>query len=69
MKTSDVQFNTPPKPPQARISVLADLPVITVKDARPSSGGYMRGVNVLVPYGDDHGVILMAGVVVAQEKI
>lgn len=38
-----------PKPPTATISVVADVPAITIEDARPSTGGNINGASMLAP--------------------
>lgn len=38
-----------PKPPTATISVVADVPAITIEDARPSTGGDINGASMLAP--------------------
>ena len=38
-----------PKPPQASINVVADVPTISMEDARPSAGGDVGGVSMLAP--------------------
>lgn len=38
-----------PKPPTANISVVADVPAVTVEDARPTAGGDIGGASMLAP--------------------
>ena len=38
-----------PKPPSASISVVADVPAITIEDARPAAGGELGGESMLAP--------------------
>ncbi|KAL9630549.1 MAG: hypothetical protein Q9164_006357, partial [Protoblastenia rupestris] len=38
-----------PKPPQASIHVVADVPTITMEDARPNAGGDVAGESMLAP--------------------
>lgn len=38
-----------PKPPTATITVVADVPTITMEDARPSAGGDVNGTSMLAP--------------------
>lgn len=38
-----------PKPPTATITVVADVPAITMEDARPSAGGDVDGASMLAP--------------------
>jgi U3 small nucleolar RNA-associated protein MPP10 len=38
-----------PKPPTATITVVADVPAITMEDARPSAGGEVDGTSMLAP--------------------
>jgi len=38
-----------PKPPSARINVVADVPTISMEDARPATGGAVGGESMLAP--------------------
>lgn len=38
-----------PKPPQANITVVADVPAISMEDARPSAGADVSGASMLAP--------------------
>lgn len=38
-----------PKPPQATITVVSDVPAITLEDARPSAGAHVAGTSMLAP--------------------
>lgn len=38
-----------PKPPTANITVVADVPAITIEDARPAAGGDVGGASMLAP--------------------
>lgn len=72
-----------PKPPQASISVVADVPAITIEDARPSTGADMGGgaTSMLAPQeiyvaGEDHGkedkkreIITKGGAAVSREEM
>lgn len=70
-----------PKPPQASISVVADVPAIIIEDARPSAGGHVGGASMLAPQeiyvaGEDRGkeekrreVVLKGGAAVAREEM
>lgn len=42
-------WNYRPKPPQASINVVADVPTISMEDARPSAGGDVGGASMLAP--------------------
>lgn len=72
-----------PKPPQASISVVADVPAITIEEARPSTGADMGGgaTSMLAPQeiyvaGEDNGkedkkreIITKGGVAVSREEM
>lgn len=72
-----------PKPPQASISVVADVPAITIEDARPSVGTDMGGgaASMLAPQeiyvaGEDRGkedkkreIITKGGTAVSREEM
>lgn len=74
-----------PKPPQASISVVADVPAITIEDARPSVGAEMGGgggaASMLAPQeiyvaGEDRGkedkkreIITKGGTAVSREEM
>lgn len=72
-----------PKPPQASISVVADVPAITIEDARPSAGADMGGgaASMLAPQeiyvaGEDRGqedkkreIITKGGMAVSREEM
>ena len=38
-----------PKPPSASINVVADVPTVTIEDARPAAGGEVGGESMLAP--------------------
>jgi U3 small nucleolar RNA-associated protein MPP10 len=38
-----------PKPPQPSINVVADVPTISMEDARPTAGGDVGGISMLAP--------------------
>ncbi|KAL2042292.1 hypothetical protein N7G274_004780 [Stereocaulon virgatum] len=38
-----------PKPPSASINIVADVPAISMEDARPAAGGEVRGESMLAP--------------------
>ena len=38
-----------PKPPEASVNVIADVPAITMEDARPATGGDVGGESMLAP--------------------
>lgn len=42
-------WNYKPKPPQASINVVADVPTISMEDARPNAGGEVGGASMLAP--------------------
>ncbi|KAI9873774.1 MAG: U3 snoRNP protein [Pleopsidium flavum] len=66
-----------PKPPQPSISVVADMPTISMEDARPTASGDVGGVSMLAPQevykpGDEKSkedVVLKSGVPVAREEM
>lgn len=72
-----------PKPPQVNISVVADVPAITIEDARPSAGADMGGgaASMLAPQeiyvaGEDRGkedkkreIITKGGMAVSREEM
>lgn len=72
-----------PKPPQASISVVVDVPAITIEDARPSAGADMGGgaTSMLAPQeiyvaGEDRGkedkkreIITKGGTAVSREEM
>ena len=67
-----------PKPPQASINVVADVPTISMEDARPSAGGDVGGQSMLAPqevYKAGEGadkkreVMLKSGVAKAREEM
>lgn len=72
-----------PKPPQASIRVVADVPAITIEDARPGTGAAMGGdaTSMLAPQeiyvaGEDRGkedkrreIITKGGVAVSREEM
>lgn len=72
-----------PKPPQVNISVVADVPAITIEDARPSAGADMGGgaASMLAPQeiyvaGEDRGkedkkreIITKGGMPVSREEM
>lgn len=67
-----------PKPPQASINVVADVPTISMEDARPSAGGDAGGQSMLAPqevYKAGEGadkkmeVMLKSGVAKAREEM
>lgn len=72
-----------PKPPEASISVVADVPAITIEDARPSAGADMGGgaASMLAPQeiyvaGEDRGkedkkreIITKGGTAVSREEM
>ena len=67
-----------PKPPQASISVVADVPTISMEDARPSAGGDVGGQSMLAPqevYKAGEGaekkkeVMLKSGVAKARDEM
>lgn len=68
-----------PKPPQASINVVADVPTISMEDARPSAGGDVGGASMLAPQevykpGDtgvdkSKEVVLKSGMPVGREEM
>ncbi|MCJ1361659.1 U3 snoRNP protein [Acarospora aff. strigata] len=66
-----------PKPPQASITVVADVPTISMEDARPSAGGDLGGNSMLAPQevykpGDEKSkedIVPKSGVPVAREEM
>ncbi|MCJ1305922.1 U3 snoRNP protein [Hypocenomyce scalaris] len=68
-----------PKPPQASINVVADVPTISMEDARPSAGGDVGGASMLAPQevykpGEEGAtgkgeVVLKSGVPVQREEM
>lgn len=67
-----------PKPPQASINVVADVPTISMEDARPSAGADVGGQSMLAPqevYRAGEGadkkreVMLKSGVAKAREEM
>ncbi len=69
-----------PKPPSASINVVADVPTISMEDARPSAGGDMGGASMLAPQevyrpGVDERVdksrevVLKSGIPVGREEM
>lgn len=68
-----------PKPPQASINVVADVPTISIEDARPSAGGDVGGASMLAPQevyrpgeegpADKSEVVLKSGVPMQREEM
>ena len=66
-----------PKPPQATIAVVADVPTIIMEDARPSAGGDQAGKSMLAPQevykaGEEKSkgdIVPKSGVPVAREEM
>lgn len=66
-----------PKPPQPSINVVADVPTISMEDARPTAGGDVGGISMLAPQevykpGEEKSkedVVLKSGVPVAREEM
>lgn len=74
-------FHYRPKPPQAMVRVVADVPTISIEDARPSAGADMGGESMLAPQevyvpGEGRGkeerqreVVLKGGAVVGRAEM
>lgn len=72
-------WNYKPRPPQASINVVADVPTISMEDARPSAGGDVGGASMLAPQevykpgeegATDKGeVVLRSGAPVQREEM